>query len=50
MADGSSHFMQDSIEPQMKRTLVTRSENDVNQWSPCGKPGSEFCVSAKSRF
>ncbi|MEX2170537.1 MAG: DUF1559 domain-containing protein [Pirellulales bacterium] len=33
-ADGSAHFLEESIEPQVMRTLVTRSEGDVNQWAP----------------
>jgi prepilin-type N-terminal cleavage/methylation domain-containing protein len=32
MADGSSHFISDSIEPQVMRTMVTRSENDTNNY------------------
>jgi prepilin-type N-terminal cleavage/methylation domain-containing protein len=34
MADGSAHFIADSIEATVMRTLVTRSENDISAWTP----------------
>lgn len=33
-ADGSAHFIEETIEPVALRCLVTRSENDQSTWSP----------------
>jgi prepilin-type N-terminal cleavage/methylation domain-containing protein/prepilin-type processing-associated H-X9-DG protein len=33
-ADGSAHFIEETIEPTTLRFLVTRSENDLSTWSP----------------
>jgi len=33
-ADGSSHYIEESIEPIAMRYLVTRGESDQNTWSP----------------
>lgn len=33
-ADGSAHFIEETIEPVVLRFLVTRAENDVSTWSP----------------
>jgi prepilin-type N-terminal cleavage/methylation domain-containing protein len=33
-ADGSAHFIEETIEPVALRCLVTRSENDISAWTP----------------
>lgn len=33
-ADGSAHFVDETIEPTTLRFLVTRSENDLSTWTP----------------
>jgi prepilin-type processing-associated H-X9-DG protein len=33
-ADGSAHFVEETIEPIALRCLVTRAENDMSTWSP----------------
>jgi prepilin-type processing-associated H-X9-DG protein len=33
-ADGSAHFIADSIEPIPMRALITRNEEDINTWEP----------------
>src|SRR3954452_10358682 len=33
-ADGSAHFIEETIEPVPLRFLVTRSENDLSTWNP----------------
>ena len=33
-ADGSAHFIEETIDPVPLRCLVTRSENDISTWEP----------------
>jgi prepilin-type processing-associated H-X9-DG protein len=33
-ADGSAHFIEETIESVAMRCLVTRAESDISTWSP----------------